>query len=370
MSINPHKPEGKRQNNNDALENFGERINALLGELKELKGKSSQDCLIKDETIQSITDIQTKVAEIQKSTASLQSLSDLDTKLQELSDCISALDIHTISDAIDGSYKDAVKNLTDDLNQIILQKLDEAIMSIKGQLDDINENMATQSSVSDLWDNHGLNDIFKRVNEIKNLLDKIDISSFQGRIDDSVNELEILVYKLQGSVGLTSDEYNTSSSENVKKIQEHITDKLTNATKPVSDKITSLSAKLNDIKKAIEEIQKNTKPSGSSVVHTSLYPEYKSYFTLTAIFAIALVLSAIFITRGYLVAFPNSALLTAALIFLCVSFGMICISNLVFSIKNIDLSSYGNKFGRLLYFVLCGIFVAVSFALSIAVLVI
>lgn len=359
----PKKPETFELNNDNSIQ-------LILEKLNELKGKSSPNCLIKDETIKSITDIQTKVAEIQKSIASLQSqsLSGLDAKVQEISDCISALDIHTISDAIDGSYKDAVKNLTNDLNQIILQKLDEVINSIKGQLDDINENMATQSSVVELWDNnHGLNDIFKRVNEIKNLLDKIDISSFQYKINDSVNELEALVSKLQGSVGLTSDEYSASSSANVKKIQEHITDKVDKATKPVSDKITSLSAKLNDIKKAVEEIQNNTKPSDSMVVYTSLSPAHKSYFTWTAIFAIALVLSAIFIAHRYPFDFANPICLVSIIAF-CVSFVATCGYNLYFAFRGINLSNSEGK--RLRYFVICGIFVGVSLGLSIAVLVI
>ena len=345
-----------------------EIVNKILNELNKIEKKSSPNCLMKDETIESIANIRTQVAKIQEGMTSLQSqsLSDLDAKIQEISDCISALDIHTISDAIDGSYKDAVKNLTNDLNQIILQKLDEVINSIEGQLDDINENMATQSSVVELWDNnHGLNDIFKRVNEIKNLLDKIDISSFQYKINDSVNELEALVSKLQGCVGLTSDEYSASSSANVKKIQEHITDKVDKATKPVSDKITSLSAKLNDIKKTVEEIQKNTKPSGSSVVYTSLKPEHKTYFTWTAIFAIALILSAIFIAHRYPFDFANPICLVSIIAF-CVSFVATCGYNLYFAFRGIDLSNSEGK--RLRYFVICGIFVGITLGFSIAVL--
>ena len=367
MSKDLHE-QGNTKTTNEVLKNFANKIDTVLSELKQLNKNSSPNCLIKNDTIQSITDIQTQVAEIQKSIASLQSqsLSDLDKKLQELSDCISALDIHTISDAIDGSYKDAVKNLTNDLNQIILQKLDEVINSIKGLLDDINENMATQSSVIELWDNnHGLNDIFKRVNEIKNLLDKIDISSFQYKISDSVKELETLVSKLQGSVGLTLEEYNISSSENVKAIKEHITDKVTSATKPVSDKITSLSAKLNDIKKTVEEIQNNTKPSDSRVVYTSLSPAHKSYFTWTAIFAIALVLSAIFIAHRYPFDFANPICLVSIIAF-CVSFVATCGYNLYFAFRGIDLSNSEGK--RLRYFVICGIFVGITLGLSIAVL--
>lgn len=96
-----------------------------------------------------------------------------------------------------------------------------------------------------------------------------------------------------------------------------------------------------------------------------LKTEHKTYFTWTAVFAIALVLSAIFIAHRYPFDFANPICLVSIIAF-CVSFVATCGYNLYFAFRGIDLSNSEGK--RLRYFVICGIFVGITLGLSIAVL--
>lgn len=110
-----------------------------------------------------------------------------------------------------------------------------------------------------------------------------------------------------------------------------------------------LPEKFEQLKKECLNVSKN-----------QLKAEHKTYFTWTAIFIIALIVSAIFITRGYIVNFAFPGYLAFVLIVFCIAFVAICIFNLIFSINDIDLSSYSADEARLAYYIVCGILVGIT----------
>ncbi|HRF70854.1 MAG TPA: hypothetical protein PKV66_05435 [Candidatus Pelethenecus sp.] len=208
--------------------------------------------------------------------------------------------------------------------------------AIENQLNEIKGKMASQSAVHEIWDNgHGLNQIFDLVKDIKSSLTTTSNSGIsQEQINQITNKLTL--------------------------INSQIATKITESEGKINSSLSSVISKLNDLKSSLGKIKQ-----GDSFEFKS---EHRTYLTWTTIFAVILIFSSIFIVRGYLVDFPNLALLTWTFVVFCLTLVTVGVFNLVFSMADIDI--YTADGARRAYYIICGVLIALTFSMSAAVLLI
>ena len=246
------------------------------------------------------------------------------------------------------------------LNQLgeIERQLKSCFTDLKQSINHDSSNPDFEKSIKELWNNnHGLNDIFNSIAEIKKSLSTVKGGNIsQEQIVAQLNGLKNQISNLKMEPELTQQQINQISTQIGKTI-----------VTTIGELLESINDRLNKIKGDIAQLPQKISNSSTNVAKLDMETEHKTYFTWTAVFAIALILSAIFITRGYLVDFVNPAYLTSVLIIFCISFLATSVFNLVFAIADIDL--YTEDPARLAYFIVCGILDGVTFLFSIIVLV-
>lgn len=200
-------------------------------------------------------------------------------------------------------------------------------------------------------------------NDIKQSIANIDrILSLNEKRGDNITskllELSDLVKSLKEALTKLEMFHSVGASGNSGDIN--------NIGQKVQEEVEKLSKKIDDIKDEITALSKEESRVETSSAKFEIEKEHKMYFTLTAVFAIALVLSAILTTRGFIAFLPNYGLCIAAWVFVGASFLAISVFNFVFAIINVDI--HMNDAARLVYFIVCGVLIAVTIGLSVAVL--
>ncbi len=219
--------------------------------------------------------------------------------------------------------------------------------------------LATLQSVEDLKNGaQGLNAIYNLIEQIKNLVYGLKISGFSG------SQLE----KILANIAAAKSQITTAKSQiaaagsQITTIESNIIDEIAQTKDDIENKLDKIGSKLQDIKNSLPTNSENSK------CDFQFESEHKTFITWTAIFIFTMLISAIFITRGYLVDFSNVALLTATLAIFCISVVILCVFHLIFSIG--DVSIYTADTGRRVYYIVCGTVVALTFALALSVLLI
>lgn len=245
--------------------------------------------------------------------------------------------------------KDEVKKINDVVNSINtnLSTDNTLTMAYSETIDKNSEFISSvkESMTSITTANRNVKDSLKQINDKFEGLKEL-IKGVKDLTTDVQNKLEQF-----SSVGGSGRDHDISGIE--RRVKEEI--------KLLSEKIDKIISKVNVLPKEAGRVRETS-------VKFEMKTEHKTYLTWTAVFAIALILSAIFITRGYLVDFVNPAYLTSVLIIFCVSFFATSIFNLVFAIAGIDLSDEDVNVARLSYYIICGILDGVTLLFSIIVL--
>lgn len=277
-------------------------------------------------------------------------------------------------------------------NAEIVQKIIDNLDIIKQTIDSYGE-IASHRSLSELMDK--VKEIDEVVNNLNVNLSTTDtLTGAHSKIYDKISGLMGSIEDLMRGINVTNNNANASLTridktlvalkEQIKSVKDVTTTAQTkleyshsvgasgnsvdinNIEQRVKEEVEKLTPKIDEIKNEVAALPHDASRVETTPANFEMKTEHKTYFTWTAVFAIALVLSAIFITRGYLVDFSNPAYLTSVLIIFCISFLATSVFNLVFAIANVDL--YMEDATRLAYFIVCGIFDIGTLVLSVIVL--
>lgn len=277
-------------------------------------------------------------------------------------------------------------------NAEIVQKIIDNLDIIKQTIDSYGE-IASHRSLSELMDKvKEIDDVVNNLNV--NLSTTDTLTGAHSKIYDKISGLMGSIEDLMRGINVTNNNANASLTridktlvalkEQIKSVKDVTTTAQTkleyshsvgasgnsgdinNIGQKVQEEVENLSKKIDDIKDEITALSKDESRVETSSAKFEIEKEHKMYFTLTAVFAIALVLSAILTTRGFIAFLPNYGLCIAAWVFVGASFLAISVFNFVFAIINVDI--HMNYAARLVYFIVCGVLIAVTIGLSVAVL--